>query len=103
MFWPALAAFVALVLFGETILALFGPAFVAGYRAMVVLAGSQLLIGAVGPVSTLLNVTGHQDRTMAICAAGLVAAAALNVAMVPQYGIVGAAVSYLSVTALTAR
>ena len=100
MFWPSLVAIGALVLFGERILALFGSNFVGGYATMLMLASSQLAIGAVGPVWTLLNVTGHQDRCLIVFGVALGAALGLNLILVPLFGIEGAAASYVAVTLL---
>lgn len=90
-FWPSLAGAVLLLLLGKPLLWLFGPEFTSGYAAMFVLAAGLVLRAAAGPVELLLNMLGHQK----ICAAMLFTAVALNLALnfalIPAYGLIGAA------------
>ena len=93
------SAFVlGLVVFGRTVLGVFGPEFVSGYTTLVLLSLAQLVRAAGGPVAELLGVTGHQDESLRVCAVGLVATVALSLVLVPMYGIVGAGWSVLFVT-----
>ena len=96
-FWPALLAVIVLALFGEQILALFGDDFKSGYETLVLLSLSQLVLAAVGPVDVLLSVTGHQNRCLRVFALALVATVILNLLLVPQFGMVGAAATVLLV------
>lgn len=90
-FWPSLAGTVLLLALGKPLLWLFGPEFTAGYSVMFILAAGFLLRAAMGPAEFILNMLGEQNR----CAAALSGAAALNLALnfalVPVYGIHGAA------------
>jgi len=90
-FWPSLAAAIALLALGVPLLWLFGPKFVAGYPVMLILVVGFLFRSSMGPAEFLLNMLGQQR----ICAAVLVTTAVLNVALnfalVPAYGLVGAA------------
>lgn len=92
-FWPSLASAIVILLLGKPLLWLFGPAFEAGYPVMCILVFGFLLRSAMGPAEFLLNMLGEQ----ALCAAVLVSAAitdiALNFALVPQFGIIGAAIA----------
>jgi O-antigen/teichoic acid export membrane protein len=92
-FWPSLAAAVVLLTLGWPLLRLFGPAFTAGYPVMFILVLGFLFRAAMGPSEFLLNMMGQQK----LCATVLAATAALNVtlnfALVPRYGLVGAATS----------
>jgi O-antigen/teichoic acid export membrane protein len=60
----SLVAILILGFSGDTILGWFGEDFTAGYTSLLLLAGGQLIITAVGPVDLLLNLTRHQDRCM---------------------------------------
>jgi O-antigen/teichoic acid export membrane protein len=90
-FWPSLAAGIAVLALGKPLLSLFGPGFEAGYPVMAVIVIGFLFRSAMGPVELLLNMLG-QHR---ICAMVLVGCAvldiALNLIMVPQFGMIGAA------------
>jgi O-antigen/teichoic acid export membrane protein len=90
-------AFLVLVFFGEEVLGLFGPEFVVGYETLLILAFSQLLIGATGSVNVLLNVTGHQDLCLKIFFWAILLLIGLNVVLVPEMGLLGAACSVLLV------
>ena len=79
-------------------LGLFGDEFVAGYEIMMILAVTQLVRSAAGPVLSLMSVTGHQDSCLIVFASALVAAVVLVFALVPVFGIQGAAVTVLLVT-----
>lgn len=89
--------FLAVLLFGDRVLALFGPEFTAGYRALVILAGGQLVNALVGPVGYLMTMTGRQNAAAWIMGVHLVLGAGLNALLIPRYGFEGAAVA----TALT--
>ncbi len=96
MFWPATAAFVALIVSGRWILGLFGPEFVAGYTALVVTAAAQVVIAAVGPLLPLLNVTGNHHRALVVCAGALVLTPLLYFALMPRFGLLGGAVAFMA-------
>ena len=90
-FWPSLAGAVVLLLLGKPLLWLFGAEFTSGYPVMFVLAAGLMIRAAMGPVEFILNMLGEQK----ICAAILFAAAALNLALnfalIPEFGLMGAA------------
>nr|HPG89313.1 flippase [Hyphomicrobium sp.] len=90
-FWPSLAGAVIIIALGKPLLWLFGPQFEAGYPVMCILVVGFLFRSSMGPAEYLLNMLGEQ----ALCATVLVAAAilniALNFALVPSYGLIGAA------------
>ena len=91
-FWPSLSLTLIFVVFGDSILAVFGPSYVAAYWPLVILALGQLMTAAAGPVSVLLNMTGHQVP----CARWLGISAGLNIVLnailIPWIGLVGAAI-----------
>ncbi|MGD9804414.1 MAG: lipopolysaccharide biosynthesis protein [Hyphomicrobiaceae bacterium] len=90
-FWPSLAGAAAILLLGKPLLWLFGPQFTDGYPVMLVLVFGFLGRAAAGPSELLLNMLGQQRA--AACVAVVVAGAniALNLLLVPHFGLVGAA------------
>jgi O-antigen/teichoic acid export membrane protein len=96
-FWPSLAGALFILALGKPLLSLFGPQFDAGYPVMCILVVGFLCRSAMGPAEYLLNMLGEQK----LCAAVLLGAAllniALNFALVPLFGLTGAA----SATALS--
>lgn len=92
-FWPSLAVGLAVLVAGDFLLSLFGPAFTAGYGVMVILFLGILAKAAVGPGEVLLTMAGQQKLCMALYAVALAANIALNVSLIPLYGINGAAIA----------
>jgi O-antigen/teichoic acid export membrane protein len=82
---------VALVAFGGTILGLFGPGFVEGFRPMVVLVGGHCVAVAAGSVGFLLVMTGHQRAAAAGMGMVVVINVVLNALLIPRFGALGAA------------
>ncbi|MGB5835271.1 MAG: polysaccharide biosynthesis C-terminal domain-containing protein [Thiohalocapsa sp.] len=82
-----------LIIGGRWVLSLFGSEFQQGALVLSVLSTGQFVIAAMGVVSLLLSMTGHQTvvaRTLAVTALLNVV---LNAALIPQYGASGAAVA----------
>lgn len=75
------------------VLALFGPGFSAGGPALAILAAGTLVNLATGPVSTLLLMSGRSTLTLAVTATSLICGVALAAGLIPQYGLVGAAIA----------
>jgi O-antigen/teichoic acid export membrane protein len=92
--------FLGLVVLGRPLLGLFGEGFEDGYALMLVLAASVVLKAAIGPAPELLGITGYQNVTLAVCAAGMVASPLLALLLVPSMGAMGGAVSILVVTTI---
>lgn len=90
-FWPSLAAAAAILVLGRPLLWLFGPQFVEGYPVMFVLVLGFLGRAAMGPSEFLLNMLGEQRRCAAVLASAAALNVALNFALVPVFGLVGAA------------
>ncbi len=93
IFWPSLVAVLILVFFGDRVLGLFGPGFAAAHGALAVLAFGQLVNAATGPVGLLLNLTGHHIVSFWVYLSFAVAGVVLNAALIPPFGIMGAAVA----------
>jgi O-antigen/teichoic acid export membrane protein len=98
-FWPSLAGALAILALGLPLLWLFGPQFTTGYPVMAIIVLGFLARATMGPADFLLNMLGHQRTCAAVLGATVVLNLALNVALVPRFGIEGAAAaSALSIT-----
>ncbi len=90
-FTAALSLF--LIVFGEFVLAFFGLSFTEAYLPMIILVCGFCIVTAFGPLTGLLNMTGHQNITaIGFCvAAG--SGIALCLLLIPLFGITGAAIA----------
>ncbi len=90
-FWPSLAGAVIILVLGRPLLWLFGPEFVNGYPVMFVLVLGMLFRSAMGPVEILLNMLGEQKVCATVLVSTMVLNISLNFALVPKFGLLGAA------------
>ncbi|MGQ0455592.1 MAG: lipopolysaccharide biosynthesis protein [Hyphomicrobium sp.] len=90
-FWPSLACAVLILALGKPLLSLFGPEFEDGYPVMCILVVGFLFRSSMGPAEFLLNMLGEQALCATVLAFAAILNVALNVALVPQYGLIGAA------------
>jgi O-antigen/teichoic acid export membrane protein len=90
-FTGALAFFLLTALLARDIMAIFGPMFVSGWPVIVVIAAAQLFNSSVGPAARVLAMTGHQRVVMFATLGSAASAVALNLLLVPLFGIFGAA------------
>lgn len=92
----------ALVLiFGnQLILSLFGQEFLASRPILLVLIIGQITNASAGPVSLLLNMTGHHDDTVKVMGVTALNNIVLNGILIPQYGAIGAAAATSATTIL---
>ncbi len=74
-----------------------GEDFVMGYTAMIILLFAQLFRAGAGPVTWIMNITGHQDQCLRVFAFALLLAGILISILVPHFGIIGAAIAVLFV------
>jgi len=88
--WPSLAAAVVFLGLGKFILALFGPEFPAAWPVMFALVAGHLARAAAGPAESLLVVSGHQTYTAIVTGVTAALNIALNISLIPRYGLVGA-------------
>lgn len=92
-FWPSLAAACGILVVGKPLLWLFSAEFTSAYPVMFILVLGFLVRASMGPAEFLLNMLGEQT----LCAAVLLVTAALNIALnfalIPRFGIVGAAIA----------
>jgi O-antigen/teichoic acid export membrane protein len=91
---PAWPIYLTLALFAPLFLRVYGPEFVSGQHALLVLALSALVAMGVGPVSSVLLMSGHSLWNLfnGVLALGL--NVGLNLLLIPHLGIVGAAVAW---------
>jgi O-antigen/teichoic acid export membrane protein len=82
-----------LIVAGPWLLGLFGPEFVAGYPALVVLVVGQVVNAATGSVGVVLGMTGHAGRLFVNAGLTAVLTVVLNILLIPQLGIVGSALA----------
>ncbi len=88
----ALAGGIIVFLGGKLMLNLiFGEDYADAYRALVILAGGQLANAFFGPVALILNMTGREKFTLMGVSIAALANIALNLTLIPRYGIEGAA------------
>ena len=87
------------VLFPGPILSLFGPQFEAGAQVLIILSIGQFVNAATGPVGYLLNMSGFHRIEGRIAVVGAVLTVGLCFALIPLWGIVGAAAANAIATA----
>lgn len=87
----SLAVFALFVLFGGPILALFGDHAEAAYWVLIVLSVGLLFDAATGPARIVLMMTGHERAYVGLFGAIMMAGLAVAIAVIPFYGILGAA------------
>lgn len=86
-----------LIVFGDPLIRfVFGGEFEEGGSALAILAGGQLVNAAVGSAGLLLTMTGHERETAVGLAVGAVGNVVLNAALIPPFGLEGAAVATAS-------
>ena len=85
----------SMIVLREPLLALFGRGYEAGAAPLVLLALGQLVLNAAGPLTAVINLSGHPRVTLfdnvLVFSANLV----LCIILVPRYGMSGAAASTL--------
>jgi O-antigen/teichoic acid export membrane protein len=90
-FAGALAVFLLTALLARDIMAIFGEKFVPGWPVLVVIAAAQLFSSSVGPADRMLAMTGHHRVVMLATLASVSLSLIGCVALIPLYGILGAA------------
>ena len=87
------------IMFPERILSLFGTQFEAGAAALIVLSIGQFVNAATGPVGYLLNMSGLHRIEGRIAVAGAVMTVGFCFALIPAWGLLGAAAANAIATA----
>jgi len=99
-FWSALAAIAVLGLAGSEILSIFGDEFTLGYSILMILAVAQLIQAGAGPITRLISLSGHQNRSVMVFGVAIIVAVVLVAILVPLFGARGAALATLLDTVL---
>ena len=92
----SLACLAGTVLLGRWVLGIFGPEFVEGYICLVILMAAQVARALAGPAMQIMAMTGNEKDCARIFAACLALLAVLNVALVPAFGLIGAALAFFA-------
>lgn len=92
-FTANLPFFLLTILYAEQVLSLFGPEFAAGAAAFVILAFSELSLGATGTCGSMIDMAGHTRVKVFNSVLWLTSAVTLSVLLIPPLGVVGAALS----------
>jgi O-antigen/teichoic acid export membrane protein len=95
-----LPIFLVLVIFPGQILAIFGPEFATAELPLATLAGANLVNAATGMSGAVLDMTGHTMLKLVNAPIALAVAVGLNFALVPPYGLMGAALAVLASTSV---
>ena len=90
-FWPSLAMGLFILATGKFLLSLFGSEFVAGYPLLFILVAGIIARASVGPAESVLTMSGQQNTCAAVYGATLFVNIALNLMLIPTYGLYGAA------------
>ncbi len=88
----SLAMFALFVVFGEQILSLFGTSHHDGYIVLVLLSTGLMFDAATGPSRIVMMMTGHERDYVRIFGGVMIAGLAVQLLVIPVYGMVGAAV-----------
>lgn len=87
-------AFIMLLAFPRDLLGIFGHGYGAAAAVTVVLAIGQLANAAAGPCGSVLNMTGRVKLSLFDNIGALVVNVALNLVLIPRYGVIGAALAW---------
>lgn len=89
----ALVVLLVIAVWGKPILAIFGTEFQAGYRPLLIMAAGQFVSALCGQTGMVMTMTGHQGTLSKALFVSAGLNAALNFAMIPAWGMTGAAVA----------
>ncbi|TDH34858.1 lipopolysaccharide biosynthesis protein [Pseudohoeflea suaedae] len=92
-FWPSLVVGGLAMLAAPLLLSLFGPDYLEGRLVMAILLVGILAKAMVGPAEVLLSMTGHHKVCAGVYALALTVNIGLNIALIPHFGIEGAAIA----------
>jgi O-antigen/teichoic acid export membrane protein len=91
--------FLAVLLFGQWILGLFGEEFKTGHGALILLSLSHLVHSYCGQSGTVMTMTGQQRASSRLLIISTVMNVVLNLVLIPSMGMIGAAIANLISTA----
>ena len=85
--------FIAILIFPSFVLDFFGEEFTTGVAPLIILAIGQIINAICGPVMYLLNMTGKEKQARNIIIVASIINIALNLYLIPIYGLMGAAIA----------
>ena len=85
--------FIAILIFPSFVLDFFGEEFTDGVAPLIILAIGQIINAICGPVMYLLNMTGKEKQARNIIIVASIINVALNLYLIPLYGLMGAAIA----------
>ena len=92
---------IVIMVFARPLMRIFGAAFEAGWLVLIIGAVGQLVNCGVGSVGYLLLMSGNERRLIKVQVVAVVVTVGLSFALIPQWGIVGAAVASAATNILT--
>ncbi|MHA1559554.1 MAG: lipopolysaccharide biosynthesis protein [Alphaproteobacteria bacterium] len=92
-FWPSLAIGLGLLIVGRPLLSLFGPTFTDGYPLLFIFVIGLVVRASVGPAESILTMAGQQRICALVYASVFTLNLALNLILIPLWGISGAAIA----------
>jgi O-antigen/teichoic acid export membrane protein len=96
IFWTSVPLVSVFFVFPEFLLGIFGEEFKVGVTAFIFLSCGRLISSFSGSVGTILQMTGNQNIYAKILIFGAIMNVALNLILIPKYGIKGAAIASMS-------
>ena len=84
---------ILIIVFGDYILHIFGEEFITGYTVLVILCIGQFINVATGSVGQILAMTNREKLLRKCVVYGTVINLLLNIVLVPNYGMIGAAIA----------
>ena len=102
MFYPSIAVGLIIIAAGWPLLRMFGPQFVDAYPILPILVSGMIIRASVGGAEELLIMLGHERTAFAAQLFCTITNVALNLALIPAFGIYGAAIGTTLALALYA-
>jgi O-antigen/teichoic acid export membrane protein len=93
---------VLMLVVGRPLLLMFGSSFAEGYPLLFIMSVGLLFRAAIGPAETLLIMAGQQKICAAVYTATFLLNVALNITLIPAYGLTGAAMATTTALVLEA-
>lgn len=87
------AVSIVFILFGRSVLEIFGSSFADAYPALLILLIGGLVNAAAGAVGYFMTMTGNQLAALIIFILGLIISISLCLILIPTYGLIGGAIS----------
>lgn len=92
-FASSLVLFSGIFIFSGFLLNMFGPEFIAGRTALLIISLAYVLNSLLGPVGYLMHLTNYQKESTRIHAVAIVVNISLNLLLIPTIGYEGAAIA----------